>query len=238
MSIEVIIATRNEPIKECFDGILLNTPPITKIHIIVDKGEGQTPIRYNSAKQSKCKYVLLLDDDVYLRPGLVKKYLNKIEEGYDGVCGNTNPKPSGSFGKYVHKFMTNPKSPFYAVGCTLWRREKFIDIMDKVGNVTNYIGENAINDVIKKGDYKVVRVEDAICDHMTYQTISIFYKKNVGYGVANAERLLKDKVFIKIYLKMFFGMPTSLFWGGRGVFVYRLATFIGMTKYLVRGKNE
>lgn len=235
-TIEVIIATRNKPITECYEGLNINTPPITKTTIIKDEGQGQTKIRYSGALNSKCKYVLLLDDDVFLRPGLVKKYLDKIEEGYDGVCGNTNPKPSGPFGKYVHKFMTNPKTPFYAVGCTLWKREKFLEIMDKVGvNVTNFIGENAISKEVVKGKYRVVRIEDAVCDHMTYYTAKIFFKKNIGYGVANAELFFKEKRFLKMYLKFLVGIPLS---SGRGIFVYRVAVFLGLNKYLINNMKK
>ena len=132
-TIEVIVPTRKEPISQCITGININTPPITDYSIIEDEGEGQTLIRYYAAKKSKADYILILDDDVFMREGLVQKYLDKILEGYDAVCGNTNPAPIGPFGKHITQYMTNPKTPFYAVGCTLWKTEKFVQIMEEVG---------------------------------------------------------------------------------------------------------
>lgn len=236
MSVEVIVPTRDQPINELFLGISANTPPVTGRRIIKDTGQGQTKIRYTGAKESDADYVLLLDDDVYMRPGLVQKYLDKIQEGFDAVCGNTYPAPTGPFGKYVTRYMTNPKTPFYAIGCTLWRTEKFVQIMEEVGvNINKLLGDNLLQkQIIESGKYKVIRVEDAICDHMTYVTAKSFFKKRIVYGVAIGELAKKEKRFVITYLKFLFGIVK---WEGRGTFLYRVATFIGMTKYLLRGKQ-
>lgn len=236
LTIDVIVPTRFKPMGQCLIGIQMNMPPVTDFNVIQDDGRGQTRIRYETAKSSDADYVLLLDDDVYMPEGMVQKYLDKILKGYDAVCGNTNPAPTGPFGKYVKQYMTNPKTPFYAIGCTLWKTEKFVQIMEEVGvNINKLLGDNLLQKhIAESGKYRVVRVEDAICDHMTFVTAKSFFKKRVVYGVAIGELARKEKRFLTTYLKFLFGIPLSR---GRGVFLYRVATFIGLTKFLLRRKQ-
>jgi len=231
ITIDVIIPSRQKPMKECIAGVLFNTPPISSYKVVVDDGRGQTLIRYEGALESKADFVLLLDDDASMRPGVVQKYLDKILEGYDAVCGHTNPLPLNNFSKRITKFMTNPSTFFYPVGCTLWRREKFIKIMNEIGQIHKYLGDNRLNEQIVKGNYKVVRCEDAITDHLWKTTPSKFFKKRLGYGYALAEMYYIDGTFFRNWLKFLVSIPLST---GYGIFLYRLATFIGMTKYLVK----
>jgi len=231
-SVGVIIPTRSEPLKECLKGVELNTPPITSISIITDEGWGQTRIRYEGALASKANYVLLLDDDVFMYENVVQTYLNKIEEDYDAVCGSTNPAPANEFSRKVARYMTNPATPFYPVGCTLWRREKFIQIMNEVGvDINRYLGDNRLSQRIIEGGYKVFRCADAVSDHIWCTTRLKFFKKRLAYGAALGEMYLQDKTFTRNYLKFLASIPLST---NEGIYIYRLATWLGMTHFILR----
>lgn len=229
-SIDVIIPTRDKPLPECLKGIELNTPPITKTVIVRDDGRGQTRIRYEGSLASKAEYVLLLDDDVFMPENIMPTYLSKIREGYDAVCGSTNPAPQNEFSRHVTQFMTNPETPFYPVGCTLWRRERFIQIMNEVGvGINKHLGDNRLGERIVSGGYKVVRCEEAVSDHLWSTTPWKFFKKRLGYGKAIGEMYFEDGVFLRNWLKFLVAIPLST---GRGIFIYRLATWIAMTQFI------
>ena len=103
--------------------------------------------------------------------------------------------------------------------------------MNKINlNTNNFIVDNILQKKIVEEQYKVVRVEDAVCDHITYVTAKSFFKKRFIYGVAIGELFMVEKRFIKMYLKFLVGIPLSR---GRGELVYRVATLLGMSKYLV-----
>ena len=230
-TIEVVIPTRDRPIRECYWGLREQTPLISTVTVVKDDGRGQTRIRYEGALASKADFVLLLDDDVEMRSGVVKAYLDKIREGFDAVCGETNPKPQNRFSERVARYMTNPSTPFYPVGCTLWRRKKFIQIMEEVGlGIHKHLGDVTLEKRINAGGYNVVKVPTAVSDHYWATSPSKFFKKRLGYGVAIGEMYYGEGRLGRQLVKWAGAIPLST---GYGMFLYRLATWIGMVKFAV-----
>jgi len=230
MSVDVIVPTRNRLMDECWEGIELNKDFIRFVFPMIDYGIGQIKMRLKGARMSNAEYVLFLDDDVKMRKDVVLNYLYKIEEGWDAVCGETNVISKNGFSKHILKYGTNPSTDFYAVGCTLWRRKKFIEIMKHIPKDTSkYLHDVGLQKLRVKGVYHGIKMPSAVSDHIKVLTAQQFFMKRLDYGVAIGEMFSKDRKLPHNLLKFIVGVPLSK---GRGEFLYRLATLLGMMKYV------
>jgi len=103
--------------------------------------------------------------------------------------------------------------------------------MEEVGlGINKHLGDVTLEKRINAGGYRVVKVPSAISDHLWCTSPSKFFKKRLGYGVAIGEMYYDEGRLGRQLVKWAGAIPLST---GYGVFLYRLATWIGMLSFTV-----
>ncbi|MEM2211221.1 MAG: hypothetical protein QW372_03085 [Nitrososphaerales archaeon] len=222
--VSVIIPTREKVREE----VLKSIPEGIPILIGVDKGEGQTKIRHRLAKIATTKYILLLDDDIVLPNNGIDGLLNTLITGrFDAVCGEVEPIALNKFSKSILKFKVNPSS-FYTTGITIWDREKFLEVMNEIPpNCHKHIGDLMIRDIAKSKRLRFFKVHNVVAKHLIELNWKDFFKYRLSCAEGIGEYYKMKGGYWRLLLKVLIAIPLSTSFG---VFIYRLATFLGMLK--------
>ena len=222
----IIIPTRNTVSNRTLESL----PKNISLLVGVDRGEGQTKIRYDLAKKCFTKYILLLDDDVVLNEFDIKKMLQTIKENdCSAVCGELKPIAVNNFSKTILRYKNNPTS-FYSTGITIWDREMFLFVMYYVPNdCPKNVGDLVIKDIMCREGIKFLKLIDVVANHYIDVSMKQFfvYRYNCGICLSWYHQKYLREGYLRLLLKMFFGLPLSR---DQGIFVYRLGSFIGLLR--------
>ncbi len=225
--IEVIIPTRDKvnPL------VLKAIPKDIKVHIAKDTEfiKGQTKLRHHYAKIIKSRYILLLDDDIVMKDNAFNKLYEAIH-GYNisAVCGDKKAIAYNNFSKGVIKFKEYPT--FIKTGFTLWVRGHFLAVMNEVpAECPANVGDLVIGDILNEFGYNYIKLNNIVAEHYVKVSRKGFFDYRYKAGKAMAWYYLKwkKKGYLKMLLKMFFGIPLSR---NQGVLIYRIASTLGLLR--------
>ncbi len=221
----VIIPTRNKVSQETLESI----PKGVKIMIGVDSGQGQTKIRYDLAIKAQTRYLLILDDDIVISHKGMKLMFNRLTESpLSAVCACFNPIALNSFSKSILRYKQNPSS-FIPTGITMWHRGHFLAANYEVPKDTpGGVGDLVLGDIIRKEGFNAIKLNYIQAKHPVKSSRKQFFKSRYNWAIDMAwyYRKYRKKGYWFLTLKML-SFPFTL---SQGVFIYRLASLLGLLR--------